>query len=170
MQCGTGHYKNLMAQFSTVVEVFLQLDEQYQEVIADITQRMGAGMAKFIELEVRTALAATAVCCAAAVLTPWQLQDAGISKVTSLLCDVQDALCHELLFEAGTLITGSSCWACSTPQAWSDWVQPHVSSAAKIKNQQAAAALAQAKHWHVPFCPICILMVHLPAATACAAG
>lgn len=54
MQCGTGHYKNLMAQFSTVVEVFLQLDEQYQEVIADITQRMGAGMAKFIELEVRS--------------------------------------------------------------------------------------------------------------------
>jgi hypothetical protein len=59
MQCGTGHYKNLMAQFSTVVEVFLQLDEQYQEVIADITQRMGAGMAKFIELEVRGCCADT---------------------------------------------------------------------------------------------------------------
>lgn len=54
MDCGTGHYKNLMAQFSTVVDVFLQLDEQYQEVIANITQRMGAGMAKFIELEVRS--------------------------------------------------------------------------------------------------------------------
>ncbi len=54
MQCGTGHYKNLMAQFSTVVEVFLQLDEQYQQVIANITQRMGAGMAKFITMEVLT--------------------------------------------------------------------------------------------------------------------
>ncbi len=53
MQCGTGHCKNLMAQFSRVVEVVLQLDEQYQEVIANITQRMGAGMAKFITMEVR---------------------------------------------------------------------------------------------------------------------
>lgn len=59
MHCGTGHYKNLMAQFNTVVEVFLSLDEQYQEVIADITKRMGAGMADFITREVcRTLFAA----------------------------------------------------------------------------------------------------------------
>jgi hypothetical protein len=53
MQCGTGHYKQLMAQFNIVTEVFLSLDEQYQEVIADITKRMGAGMADFIQQEVR---------------------------------------------------------------------------------------------------------------------
>lgn len=59
MHCGSGHYKNLMAQFNTVVEVFLSLDEQYQEVIADITKRMGAGMADFITREVcRTRYAA----------------------------------------------------------------------------------------------------------------
>jgi farnesyl-diphosphate farnesyltransferase len=52
MNCGYGHYKGLMAQFNTVVEVFLQLDEQYQDVIADITKRMGAGMADFIQREV----------------------------------------------------------------------------------------------------------------------
>jgi hypothetical protein len=53
MSCGYGHYKNLMAQFNVVVEVFLTLDEQYQDVIADITRRMGAGMADFIQREVR---------------------------------------------------------------------------------------------------------------------
>jgi hypothetical protein len=52
MSCGTGHYKGLMAQFGTVVEVFLSLEETYQEVIADITRRMGEGMADFIEREV----------------------------------------------------------------------------------------------------------------------
>lgn len=52
MSCGTGHYKNLMAQFNTVVEVFLAQDEHYQEVIADITRRMGEGMAEFIPKEV----------------------------------------------------------------------------------------------------------------------
>jgi len=52
MECGTGHYKHLMAQFNTVVEVFLDLDEQYQDVIADITRRMGEGMADFIQREV----------------------------------------------------------------------------------------------------------------------
>lgn len=55
LECGTGHYKNLMAQFNIVVEVFLGLDEQYQDVIADITRRMGAGMAEFIQREVRAA-------------------------------------------------------------------------------------------------------------------
>jgi farnesyl-diphosphate farnesyltransferase len=53
MQCGAGHYKQLMAQFNIVTEVFLSLEEQYQEVIADITKRMGAGMADFIQQEVR---------------------------------------------------------------------------------------------------------------------
>lgn len=52
MSCGSGHYKHLMAQFGTVVEVFLSLEESYQEVIADITRRMGEGMADFIQREV----------------------------------------------------------------------------------------------------------------------
>lgn len=52
MSCGVGHYKQLMAQFGTVVEVFLSLEESYQEVIADITRRMGEGMADFIQREV----------------------------------------------------------------------------------------------------------------------
>eukprot|EP00798_Chlamydomonas_sp_ICE-L_P000462 gene462-1868_t len=52
--CGYNHYKRLMVEFGTVVEVFLRLDKPFQDVIADITKRMGAGMAEFIEKEVKT--------------------------------------------------------------------------------------------------------------------
>lgn len=52
MKCGYGEYIRLMDQFGTVVDVFLGLDKQFQDVIADITRRMGDGMAEFIEREV----------------------------------------------------------------------------------------------------------------------
>jgi phytoene/squalene synthetase len=52
MSCGYGHYKPLMAQFDVVVDVFLSLDDVYRRVIADITRRMGEGMADFIQAEV----------------------------------------------------------------------------------------------------------------------
>mmetsp|Transcript_38362 Transcript_38362/g.85410 ORF Transcript_38362/g.85410 Transcript_38362/m.85410 type:complete len:165 (+) Transcript_38362:47-541(+) len=52
MDCGYDHYKRLMEHFGIVVNVFLGLDEQFQLVIADITKRMGAGMAEFIQREV----------------------------------------------------------------------------------------------------------------------
>jgi len=52
MNCGYGHYVRLMEQFGTVVDVFLGLDPGFQEVIADITARMGQGMADFIQKEV----------------------------------------------------------------------------------------------------------------------
>lgn len=54
MKCGYGHYVRLMEQFPTVVNVFLGLDPTFQTVIADITKRMGHGMAEFIEREVET--------------------------------------------------------------------------------------------------------------------
>lgn len=50
--CGTGNYKVLMDQYRLVTDVFLMLKPQYQRVIADITRRMGAGMAEFIPKEV----------------------------------------------------------------------------------------------------------------------
>ena len=53
MSCGTNHYQRLMAHFNIVVDVFLRLDQPFQDAIADITRRMGAGMAKFIPKEVR---------------------------------------------------------------------------------------------------------------------
>ncbi|XP_074313254.1 squalene synthase-like isoform X1 [Silene latifolia] len=52
--CGTKHYKVLMDEFHHVSMAFLELDKGYQEAIADITKRMGAGMAKFIRKEVET--------------------------------------------------------------------------------------------------------------------
>jgi len=52
--CGDGHYATLMEQMPLVVEAFLGLEDKYQEVIADITERMGAGMAEFIPKEVDT--------------------------------------------------------------------------------------------------------------------
>ncbi len=39
-----------------MVEAFLNLGEDYQLAIADVTERMGAGMAEFITKEVRAAL------------------------------------------------------------------------------------------------------------------
>ncbi|KAL1197395.1 Squalene synthase 1 [Cardamine amara subsp. amara] len=52
--CGRDEFKVLMDQFHHVSSAFLQLEKCYQEVIKDITKRMGAGMAKFICQEVET--------------------------------------------------------------------------------------------------------------------
>ena len=41
-----------MAKFPLVVEAFLNLDVRYQAAIAEVTQKMGAGMAEFISKEV----------------------------------------------------------------------------------------------------------------------
>ncbi|XP_044508953.1 squalene synthase 2-like isoform X5 [Mangifera indica] len=52
--CGTKHYKVLMDQFHHVSTAFLELGRDYQKPIEDITQKMGAGMAKFICKEIET--------------------------------------------------------------------------------------------------------------------
>ncbi|XP_049402660.1 squalene synthase-like isoform X1 [Solanum stenotomum] len=52
--CGTKAFKVLMDQFHHVSTAFLELDTNYQEVIKDITKRMGEGMAKFLCKEVET--------------------------------------------------------------------------------------------------------------------
>ncbi|KAK9815785.1 hypothetical protein WJX72_009464 [[Myrmecia] bisecta] len=54
MSCGQGSYVRLMEHYPNVTDVFLGLDMSYQKVIADITRRMGAGMAEFIEKDVAT--------------------------------------------------------------------------------------------------------------------
>lgn len=54
MNCGYGHYIDLMCQYTLVTEVFQSLDYEYQRVIEDICKRMGNGMADFIEKEVTT--------------------------------------------------------------------------------------------------------------------
>jgi farnesyl-diphosphate farnesyltransferase len=51
-ECGEKHYKDLMLNYPKVTAVFLRLKKPYRDVIADITKRMGHGMAKFIEKEV----------------------------------------------------------------------------------------------------------------------
>lgn len=51
MDCGYGHYVRLMRRFDIVVDVFLSLDPGFQQVIADITRRMGEGMAEFIRAD-----------------------------------------------------------------------------------------------------------------------
>ena len=52
--CGEKHYKVLMDEYPKVTAVFLGLKKEYQDVIADITKRMGAGMSNFIKREVVT--------------------------------------------------------------------------------------------------------------------
>lgn len=52
--CGEKHYKVLMDEYPKVTAVFLNLKKEYQDVIADITKRMGAGMSNFIKREVVT--------------------------------------------------------------------------------------------------------------------
>ncbi|XP_031383579.1 squalene synthase 1-like [Punica granatum] len=52
--CGSSDCRVLMDQFHLVRKSFLELDKSHQDVIKDITRRMGAGMAKFIDKEVET--------------------------------------------------------------------------------------------------------------------
>ena len=52
--CGEKHYKVLMDEYPKVTTVFLGLKTEYQDVIADITRRMGLGMSNFIKREVVT--------------------------------------------------------------------------------------------------------------------
>lgn len=54
MECGTGHYADLMSNYPLVTEVFQSLDNEYQRVIEDICKKMGNGMADFIPQEVKT--------------------------------------------------------------------------------------------------------------------
>jgi len=54
-ECGENpDERTLVSHFDNVIEVFMRLDPKFQEVIADITKRMGHGMAEFIEREVIT--------------------------------------------------------------------------------------------------------------------
>ena len=54
VDCGYGPYVDLMKRYPDVASVFNGLEPGYAAVIADITQRMGNGMADFIEKEVET--------------------------------------------------------------------------------------------------------------------
>ncbi len=45
-------YRDLLANYDKVVATFLVLEVKYQEIITDICQKMGAGMADFVESEV----------------------------------------------------------------------------------------------------------------------
>eukprot|EP00246_Nothoceros_aenigmaticus_P015398 TRINITY_DN6360_c0_g3_i1.p1 TRINITY_DN6360_c0_g3~~TRINITY_DN6360_c0_g3_i1.p1 ORF type:complete len:410 (-),score=69.52 TRINITY_DN6360_c0_g3_i1:377-1606(-) len=50
--CGDSDYKVLMDGFLHISTAFLQLGKGYQDIIAEMTKRMGHGMAKFIVVEV----------------------------------------------------------------------------------------------------------------------
>jgi farnesyl-diphosphate farnesyltransferase len=52
--CGYGPYVDLMRLYPLVARVFNSLDPSFASVVADITRRMGNGMADFIEKEVVT--------------------------------------------------------------------------------------------------------------------
>lgn len=47
----TPQYKELMGNFDKITRCFLNLDPSYQFVIADITQKMGEGMAKYADFK-----------------------------------------------------------------------------------------------------------------------
>lgn len=47
-------YLDLLANYDKVIEAFLVLDVKYQNIITDICQKMGAGMADFTETEITT--------------------------------------------------------------------------------------------------------------------
>jgi farnesyl-diphosphate farnesyltransferase len=54
LSCGVGDYRDLMEKYTLVTDVFLNLDTEYQLVIADICKKMGNGMADFIPKKVET--------------------------------------------------------------------------------------------------------------------
>ncbi|UCD61839.1 MAG: squalene synthase [Flavobacteriaceae bacterium] len=47
-------YRDLLANYDKVIEAFLVLDEKYQKIITKICQKMGAGMADFVESKIST--------------------------------------------------------------------------------------------------------------------
>lgn len=47
-------YRDLLANYDKVIEAFLELDVKYQNIISDICQKMGNGMADFVETEIKT--------------------------------------------------------------------------------------------------------------------
>ena len=51
-RCGEGFEKTLLVEFDRVIDAFLDLKPEYQAVIQDITQRMGDGMAEFLNKKV----------------------------------------------------------------------------------------------------------------------
>jgi len=51
-ECGEGDEKTLLANFNIVIDVFLRQKPVFQEVIAEITRRMGDGMSEFVQREV----------------------------------------------------------------------------------------------------------------------
>ncbi|MGB5228705.1 MAG: squalene synthase, partial [Eudoraea sp.] len=55
--CNVGdkeEYRDLLANYDKVIEAFLLLDVKYQKIITDICQKMGAGMADFVEANITT--------------------------------------------------------------------------------------------------------------------
>ncbi len=47
-------YRDLLANYDKIIEVFLVLDEKYQKIITEICKKMGAGMADFVESKITT--------------------------------------------------------------------------------------------------------------------
>lgn len=47
-------YRDLLANYDKVIEVFLMLDEKYQRIITGICKKMGEGMADFVESKIRS--------------------------------------------------------------------------------------------------------------------
>lgn len=68
--CGEKDCKELLEQYPKVTRVYLKLDPTFQAVIKDICQRMGVGMAEFIEKEVLTVEDYDLYCHYVAGLTP----------------------------------------------------------------------------------------------------
>ena len=47
-------YRELLTNYDKVIEAFLALDKKYQKIITDICQKMGSGMADFVESKITT--------------------------------------------------------------------------------------------------------------------
>ena len=47
-------YRELLTNYDKVIEAFLALDVKYQNIITDICQKMGSGMADFVESKITT--------------------------------------------------------------------------------------------------------------------
>eukprot|EP01095_Lingulamoeba_sp_RSL-Kostka_P018260 TRINITY_DN995_c0_g3_i1.p1 TRINITY_DN995_c0_g3~~TRINITY_DN995_c0_g3_i1.p1 ORF type:complete len:407 (+),score=127.46 TRINITY_DN995_c0_g3_i1:197-1417(+) len=50
--CGEEHEQELLEHFDKVIDVYLTLNDNYREIIKEITKRMGKGMSDFIHKEI----------------------------------------------------------------------------------------------------------------------
>ncbi|GBG77925.1 hypothetical protein CBR_g25856 [Chara braunii] len=161
--CGDKDYQELMDKFHHVTASFLRLHRRYQEVIADVTRRMGEGMAKFITTDVDSVQRWDEYCHYVAGLVGIGLSElfvaAGLEssvrqeqansmglflQKTNIIRDYLEDICEQ---PAPRMFWPKEVWSCYAEQLEDFKDDKHIDSAVKCLNHLVTDALR-----HAPDC------------------